>query len=98
MSKAALDALTKSLALEFGERKIRVNSVNPTVILTRMGRENWSDEAKARPLLEKIPLGRFGEVKEVVDVVVWLLSEGKLKIIFEILSEIEFFCFRIELH
>lgn len=75
MSKAGLDALTRSLALEFGARKIRVNSINPTVILTRMGRENWSDPVKAEPLLGKIPLGRFGEVKEVVDPVVWLLSE-----------------------
>lgn len=75
MSKAGLDALTRSLALEFGERKIRVNSINPTVILTRMGRENWSDPVKAGPLLSKIPLRRFGEVKEVVEPVVWLLSD-----------------------
>lgn len=75
MSKAGLDALTRSLALEFGPRGIRVNSINPTVILTSMGLENWSDPQKAAPLKAKIPLGRFGEVKEVVDPVVWLLSE-----------------------
>lgn len=75
-SKAGLDALTKSLAIELGPRKIRVNSVNPTVILTRMGRDNWSDPAKADPLLQKIPLRRFGEVKEVVDPVVYLLSDN----------------------
>jgi L-xylulose reductase len=74
-SKAGLDALTKSLAVELGPRKIRVNSVNPTVILTRMGRENWSEPSKAKPLLSKIPLGRFGEVKEVVDPVIYLLSD-----------------------
>lgn len=75
MSKAGLDAFTKSLALELAPRKIRVNSVNPTVILTRMGRENWSDPVKAGPLISKIPLARFGEVKEVVDPVIWLLSD-----------------------
>lgn len=74
-SKAGLDALTKSLAVELGPRKIRVNSVNPTVILTRMGRDNWSDPAKANPLLSRIPLRRFGEVKEVVDPVIYLLSD-----------------------
>lgn len=74
-SKAGLDALTKSLAVEWGPRNIRVNSVNPTVILTRMGRDNWSDPAKADPLLNKIPLRRFGEVKEVVDPVIYLLSD-----------------------
>ncbi|KAL7015042.1 hypothetical protein ACKWTF_016255 [Chironomus riparius] len=75
MSKAGLDALTRNLALELGPRKIRVNSVNPTVILTRMGKENWSDPKKAGPLLSRIPLNRFGEVKEVVDPVIWLLSD-----------------------
>ncbi|XP_070496162.1 L-xylulose reductase [Chironomus tepperi] len=75
MSKAGLDALTRNLALELAPRNIRVNSVNPTVILTRMGRENWSDPQKAGPLLSRIPLNRFGEVKEVVDPVIWLLSD-----------------------
>ena len=74
-SKAALDALTKNWALEFGPRKIRVNSVNPTVIMTNMGRANWSNPAKAEPMLSRIPLKRFGEVKEVVDPIVYLLSD-----------------------
>lgn len=75
MSKAAIDGLTQNLALELGPRKIRVNSVNPTVILTRMGRDNWSDPAKADPLKAKIPLGRFGEVHEVVEPIIYLLSD-----------------------
>lgn len=73
-TKAAMDNFTKNLAIELGPRKIRVNNVNPTVILTRMGRDNWSDPAKADPLLAKIPLGRFGEVHEVVEPVLFLLS------------------------
>ena len=78
ISKAGVDMLTKSLALELGleGRGIRVNSVNPTVILTRMGRENWSDPAKAKPLLDKIPMGRFGEVSEVINPIVFLLSDA----------------------
>lgn len=74
-SKAALDGLTKSLALELAPRKIRVNSVNPTVILTRMGRANWSDPAKANPLLARIPLNRFGEIEDVVEPICFLLSD-----------------------
>lgn len=74
-TKAAVDSLTKSLALELGLRKIRVNSVNPTVIMTNMGRENWSDPAKSEPLLCKIPLHRFGEMFEVVDAIAFLLSD-----------------------
>ena len=38
--------------------------VNPTVVLTAMGRENWSDPVKAGPMLNKIPLGRFAEVPD----------------------------------
>ncbi|KAH8388764.1 L-xylulose reductase [Drosophila serrata] len=73
-TKAALDSLTKSLALELGPRKIRVNSVNPTVVLTKMGRDNWTDPAKSGPLLAHIPLNRFCEVHEVVDATGYLLS------------------------
>ncbi|XP_033171996.1 L-xylulose reductase [Drosophila mauritiana] len=73
-TKAALDSLTKSLALELGPRKIRVNSVNPTVVLTKMGADNWSDPAKSGPLLAHIPLNRFCEVQEVVDATGYLLS------------------------
>lgn len=73
-TKAAVDSLTQSLALELGPRNIRVNSVNPTVILTKMGRDNWSDPAKSGPLLNSIPLHRFGEVFEVVDAIVYFLS------------------------
>jgi L-xylulose reductase len=75
ISKAGIDGLTRSLALELADRKIRCNSVNPTVILTRMGRENWSDPAKAGPLLARIPMGRFGEVDEVVNPICFLLSD-----------------------
>ncbi|KAM8720182.1 hypothetical protein ACLKA7_006258 [Drosophila subpalustris] len=74
-SKAAVDSLTKSLALELGPRQIRVNSVNPTVVLTRMGRDNWSEPAKSGPLLAHIPLNRFCEVHEVTDAIAYLLSD-----------------------
>ncbi|EDV95287.1 L-xylulose reductase [Drosophila grimshawi] len=73
-TKAALDSLTRSLALELGARKIRVNSVNPTVVLTKMGRDNWSDPGKSGPLLAHIPLNRFCEVNEVTDAIGYLLS------------------------
>ncbi|XP_034104496.1 L-xylulose reductase-like [Drosophila albomicans] len=75
-SKAALDSLTKSLALELAPQKIRVNSVNPTVVMTPMGIQIWSDPAKSEPLLERIPLSRFGEVDEVVETIGYLLSES----------------------
>ncbi|XP_068631792.1 L-xylulose reductase-like [Battus philenor] len=74
-SKAALDAVTRAMALELGPYGIRVNAVNPTVVMTTMGRVSWTDPEKAEPMLSKIPLGRFGEVSEIVDAVLYLLSD-----------------------
>lgn len=39
--------------------QIRVNSVNPTVVMTEMGRLGWSDPEKAKSMTSRIPLGRF---------------------------------------
>ena len=50
----------RTMALELGPHNIRVNTVNPTVIMTEMGKIGWSDPNKARTMLSKIPLGRFG--------------------------------------
>lgn len=57
-SKAALDALTRAMALELGPKGIRVNAVNPTVIMTEMAKVGWSDPARANEMKAKIPLGR----------------------------------------
>ncbi|XP_042525964.1 L-xylulose reductase isoform X1 [Dipodomys spectabilis] len=74
-TKSALDMLTKAMALELGPHKIRVNAVNPTVVMTAMGRANWSDPQKAQGMLSRIPLGRFAEVENVVDAILFLLSD-----------------------
>lgn len=74
-SKAGVDALTRSFALELGPRKIRVNSVNPTVVLTAMSIPNWSDPVKSERLMSRMPLHRFAELNEVSDPIIYLLSE-----------------------
>ncbi|XP_077537814.1 L-xylulose reductase-like isoform X2 [Haemaphysalis longicornis] len=74
-SKAALDQLTRVMALELGPYKIRVNSVNPTVTNTPMSLVGWSDPVKASTMRSKIPLGRFAEPQEVCDAVLYLLSD-----------------------
>ena len=58
-SKAGLVMATKVLARELGPHGIRANSVCPTVVLTEMGQRVWGEEAKAAPMLARIPLGRF---------------------------------------
>ncbi|GFG54859.1 short-chain dehydrogenase [Mycolicibacterium agri] len=75
-SKAGLVMATKVLARELGPYGIRANSVCPTVVLTEMGQRVWGEEAKAAPMLARIPLGRFAVPHEVSDAVVWLASDA----------------------
>lgn len=58
-TKGALDIMSRIMALELGPYNIRVNCINPTVVMTDMGRVGWSDPAKADSMLSKIPLHRF---------------------------------------
>lgn len=74
-SKGALDQLTRVMAEELGEHKIRVNAVNPTVTMTPMGQRAWSDPVKRNPMLAKIPLGKFAQPRDVAHAVAYLLSE-----------------------
>jgi L-xylulose reductase len=74
-SKAALDALTRVMAVELGPHDIRVNSVNPVVTLTPMAEKAWSDPAKSAPMLERIPLNRFVQPLEVARTIAYLLSD-----------------------
>ncbi|MFM0080282.1 SDR family oxidoreductase [Paraburkholderia sediminicola] len=75
-SKAALDAVTRALCIELGSFGIRVNSVNPTVTLTPMAVQAWSDPAKRDPALMAIPLRRFAESAEVAAPIMFLLSDA----------------------
>ncbi|XP_060521991.1 L-xylulose reductase-like [Cylas formicarius] len=74
-SKGAVDAFTRALALELGPKGIRVNAVNPTVVMTAMGRKAWDDPVRREAIFEKIPLRRFAEVEDVVNAVIFLLSD-----------------------
>jgi 3-oxoacyl-[acyl-carrier protein] reductase len=71
-SKAGLIALTKSAAKELGSRNITVNAVAPGFIDTQMTRV-LSQEIRDK-MISFIPLGRFGEPKEVANAVMFLAS------------------------
>lgn len=75
-SKHAVMGLTKSAALEYSARGIRVNAVNPAVIRTPMA-EGLAKTNKIEPdgFAAIHPIGRIGEPQEVADVVLWLCSE-----------------------
>lgn len=74
-TKGALDQLTRVMALELGPYQIRVNSVNPTVVMTEMAKVGWSDPIKAAEMKAHIPLGRFCDPEHVVNAIVYLLSD-----------------------
>lgn len=75
-SKGGAEALTRTLALEWADRGIRVNSVTPGYFATEMteglrGHDRWRET-----LLGRIPLGRFGEPDDLVPAVLFLVSDG----------------------
>jgi len=74
-TKAAVDQMTRMMALELGPHQIRSNCVNPTVVLTAMGKVGWSKPEKRDPMLAAIPLHRFCEVDDVVGPILFLLSD-----------------------
>ncbi|KAM9044998.1 LOW QUALITY PROTEIN: carbonyl reductase [NADPH] 2-like [Megaptera novaeangliae] len=74
-TKGEMTILTKAMAMELGPHKIRVNSVNPTVVLTAMGQQALSDPEFARKLKERHPLRQFAEVEDVVNSILFLLSD-----------------------
>jgi NAD(P)-dependent dehydrogenase (short-subunit alcohol dehydrogenase family) len=74
-SKAALDGLTRVMAVELGAHGIRVNAINPVVTLTPMAEKAWSDPAKSAPMLARIPLDRFVQPDEVARSIAYLLGD-----------------------
>ena len=75
-SKAALDAITRVSALELGQYNIRVNSVNPTVVMTEMSAFYWGRPDIREPFLNAMPLGRWATEDEIAAPIVFLLSDG----------------------
>ncbi len=74
-SKAALDNITRVSALELGRYNIRVNSVNPTVVMTEMSAYYWGRPDVGPPLLEQMPLGRWATEDEIAAPISFLLSD-----------------------
>ena len=74
-SKAALDNITRVSALELGRHNIRVNSVNPTVVMTPMSATYWGQPHIQDPFLAMMPLGRWATEDEIAAPIVFLLSD-----------------------
>lgn len=75
-SKAALDNITRVSALELGGHGIRVNSVNPTVVMTPMSAWYWGRPDIEGPFLEAMPLHKWATEDDIAAPIVFLLSDG----------------------
>jgi 3-oxoacyl-[acyl-carrier protein] reductase len=76
-TKAAVDAITKSLAKELGARRIRVNSINPGMVETEgtaSAGVTSSESAMRKQIEAQTPLGRIGQPNDIAPAVVFLAS------------------------
>jgi NAD(P)-dependent dehydrogenase (short-subunit alcohol dehydrogenase family) len=75
-SKAAVGALTKSLAVEWGKTGVRVNAIAPGIFPTELNERLVSGTPRGNELLQRTPLGRFGQMDEIVGAAVFLASDA----------------------
>lgn len=79
VSKAGLDQLTRCAALELAPKGVRVNAVNPGVVVTEIHKRGGMSEEAYAAFLERSksthPLGRVGEAREVAELILFLASE-----------------------
>ena len=75
-SKHAIEGMVKAMAIEWGPKKIRINSICPTFIRTPFTEATFADPDRVAWIESKIKLGRVGEVEDVMGAVVYLASEA----------------------
>ena len=76
MSKGGLSIMTRGLATEWGEFGVRVNAIAPGFILTEMTQKLWSNPAMHEWGKHNTPLGRLGEVEDLIGAAIFLASEA----------------------
>jgi len=75
-AKAGVDALTRNLAVEWGRYGIRVNAIAPGPIEDTEGMKRLVPEPIKQKLRERVPLGRFGLIKDIENAAVFLCSDA----------------------
>ena len=90
VSKAGVDQLTRCAALELAPRGIRVNAVNPGVVVTNLHRRSGMSEENYAAFLERSrethPLGRAGDPSEIAELIYFLSSDAAAWITGETIS------------
>jgi NAD(P)-dependent dehydrogenase (short-subunit alcohol dehydrogenase family) len=75
-TKHAVEGFTKAMAIEWGPRQIRVNTICPTFILTPLTQVTFDNPERAAWIREKIKLGRPGAVEDIMGAVTFLASDA----------------------
>ena len=75
-AKAGVDALTRNLAVEWGRYGIRVNAIAPGPIEDTEGMKRLIPEPIKEKLRQRIPLGRFGLIKDIENAALFLCSDA----------------------
>ena len=75
-TKHAVEGFTKSMAIEWGPKRIRVNTICPTFIRTALAEQTLAIPERRKWIEDKIKLGRVGEVEDVMGAAVFLASEA----------------------
>jgi len=81
-AKHGVLGLTKSAALEYAARGIRINAICPGIVSTPMVADMLvGEEAVMREMMKDVPIGRLGQAEEIADAVLWLCSSGSTFVI-----------------
>ena len=75
-SKHGLEGMIKAMAIEWGKRRIRINSICPTFIRTPLTEGTFDNPERVAWIQEKIKLGRVGEVEDIMGAVLYLASDA----------------------
>lgn len=75
-TKHAVEGMTKSMAIEWGPHRIRVNTIAPTFIRTALTAATFANPERAAWIASKIKLGRVGEVEDIMGAVAFLASDA----------------------
>jgi len=75
-TKHAMEGFTKAMAIELAPHKIRVNTLAPTFIETPMTRPFFQNEAFRKDTLQRIKLGRLGQLEDLTGAIVFLASDA----------------------